>query len=371
MKIGVPKEIKVQEYRVGMTPASAHAFLSHGHQVLVESGAGLGSGIPDADFVQAGAEIIPDAETLYGQAEMVVKVKEPIAAEYDLLREGQILYAYLHLAPAPELTKALLDSGCIAVAFETVQLADGSLPLLAPMSEVAGRLAVQAGAQWLERPNGGRGQLLGGVPGTQAGNVLIIGGGVVGINAAKMAAGLNARVTVLDTSLPRLRYLDDVFGGRLGTLAATSYTVREELAEADLVIGAVLVAGARTPHVVTRDMLGAMKRGSVIVDVAVDQGGCVETTRPTTHDEPTYVVDEVIHYCVANMPGCVARTSTYALANATLPYGLMLADLGYREAALEDPALMKGLNVMAGKVVCAPVAEALGHECHSAAAMLH
>ena len=370
MKIGVPKEIKIQEYRVGMVPAGVHAFVSHGHDVLVQAGAGLGSGIADADYVAAGATIIPDAQSVYAHADMVMKVKEPIAPEYGLLRKGQVLYTYLHLAPAPELTKALVDSGCVAVAFETVQLADGTLPLLAPMSEVAGRLAIQAGAQWLERPNGGRGQLLGGVPGTQPGYVVIIGGGVVGINAAKMAAGLGARVTVLDTSLPRLRYLDDVFGGRVNTIAATEYAVRDELAGADLVVGGVLVAGARTPHVVTRDMLGQMKEGSVIVDVAVDQGGCVETTRPTTHDEPTYVVDGVTHYCVANMPGCVARTSTYALANATLPYGLKLADLGYRQAALEDAALMKGLNVIDGQVVCAPVAEALGCEYRTAASVL-
>ncbi len=370
MKVGVPREIKIQEYRVGMVPAGVHAFVSRGHEVLVQTGAGLGSGISDADYVAAGARVVPDAQTVYGEADMVMKVKEPIAPEYGLLRQGQVLYTYLHLAPAPELTKALVDSGCVAVAFETVQLADGSLPLLAPMSEVAGRLAVQAGAQWLERPNGGRGQLLGGVPGTQAGYVVIIGGGVVGINAAKMAAGLGARVTVLDTSLPRLRYLDDVFGGRISTLAATEYAIRAELADADLVVGGVLVAGARTPHVVTRDMLGPMKEGSVIVDVAVDQGGCVETTRPTTHDDPTYVVDGVTHYCVANMPGCVARTSTYALANATLPYGLKLADLGYRDAALADPALLKGLNVVHGKVVCAPVAEALGYEYHAPTSLL-
>jgi alanine dehydrogenase len=370
MKIGVPKEIKIQEYRVGMVPAGAHAFVSRGHEVLVQAGAGLGSGIADADYAAAGATMLPDAQSVYDQADMVMKVKEPIAPEYGLLRKGQVLYTYLHLAPAPALTKALVDSGCVAVAFETVQLADGSLPLLAPMSEVAGRLAIQAGAQWLERPNGGRGQLLGGVPGTQPGKVVIIGGGVVGINAAKMAAGLGARVTVLDTSLPRLRYLDDVFGGRVNTIAATEYAVRDELADADLVVGGVLVAGARTPHVITRDMLALMKEGSVIVDVAVDQGGCVETTHPTTHDEPTYVVDGVTHYCVANMPGCVARTSTYALANATLPYGLKLADLGYQRAALEDAALMKGLNVIDGEVVCAPVAEALGYEYRPAALLL-
>ncbi len=370
MRIGVPKEIKTQEYRVGLVPAGVHAFTSHGHEVLVETGAGKGSGIEDADFEKAGARIVPDAATVYAEADMVLKVKEPVAPEYGLLREGQILYAYLHLAADPELTAALAKSGCIAVAFETVQLPDGSLPLLAPMSEVAGRLAIQAGAQWLEKPKGGRGQLLGGVPGAHPGKVVIIGGGVVGINAAKMAAGLSARVVVLDTSLPRLRYLDDVFVGRVTTIAATEYAIRAEIVDADLVVGGVLVAGARAPHVITRDMLPSMREGSVIVDVAVDQGGCLETTRPTTHDDPVYVVEGVVHYCVANMPGCVARTSTHALANATLPYGLKLADLGYRRALLEDDALIKGLNVIAGEVVCPPVAEALGYTCGHAAEFL-
>ncbi len=367
MKIGVPKEIKIQEYRVGLTPAGVYAFASHGHEVLVETGAGRGSGIEDVDFEKAGARVVPEAATVYAEADMILKVKEPIAPEYELLREGQILYAYLHLAADAELTAALVESGCVAIAFETVQLPDGSLPLLAPMSEVAGRLAIQAGAQWLERPKGGRGQLLGGVPGAHPGKVVIIGGGVVGINAAKMAAGSGARVVVLDTSLPRLRYLDDVFVGRVTTLAATEYAVRAEIVDADLVVGGVLVAGARAPRVITRDMLPSMREGSVIVDVAVDQGGCVETTRPTTHDDPTYVVDGIVHYCVANMPGGVALTSTYALANATLPYGLKLADLGYRRALLEDDALMKGLNVIAGKVVSPPVAEALGYTCGHAA----
>jgi alanine dehydrogenase len=370
MKVGVPKEVKNQEYRVGMVPAGVHTFVLHGHEVMIETGAGKGSGIEDAAYVAAGARIVPDSATVYAQADMVMKVKEPIASEYGLLRQGQILFTYLHLAPAAELTRALIDSGCVAVAYETVQLPDTSLPLLAPMSEVAGRLAIQAGAQWLERPNGGRGQLLGGVPGTHPAKVVISGGGVVGINAAKMAAGLSARVTILDTSLPRLRYLDDVFLGRVSTIAATEYAVREEITDADLVVGGVLVAGARAPHVITRDMLTTMMEGSVIVDVAVDQGGCVETTHPTTHDQPTYVVDRVIHYAVANMPGCVARTSTFALANATLPYGLKLADLGYKQALLTDDALRKGLNVIDGKVVCAPVADSLGYECFLAESML-
>jgi alanine dehydrogenase len=366
VKLGVPKEVKAHEYRVGLVPAGVHTFVSHGHRVLVESGAGLGSGITDADFTSAGAEVVPDAETVYGQADMVMKVKEPTSPEYSLLREGQVVFAFLHLAPSPELTQALLHSGSVAIAFETVQLPDGSLPLLAPMSEVAGRLAIQAGAQSLENPRGGRGQLLGGVPGTKPGKVVIIGGGVVGINAAKMALGLGARVTVLDTSLPRLRYLDDVFSGQVTTIAATDYAVQAELADADLAVGGVLVAGARTPHVVTRDILRGMKERSVIVDVAVDQGGCVETTHATTHDNPTYSVEGIIHYCVANMPGCVARTSTYALANATLPYGLRLADVGYKQALLEDQALRRGLNVIDGKVVSLPVAVSLGHDYYPA-----
>ncbi|MFH1834344.1 MAG: alanine dehydrogenase [bacterium] len=370
MKIGVPKEIKNQEYRVGMVPAGVNTFVLHGHEVMIETGAGAGSGIEDADYIAAGAYIAPDAQTVYAQAEMIVKVKEPIPPEYELLREGQILFTYLHLACAPELTKALVESGCVAVAYETVQLPDGSLPLLAPMSEVAGRLAIQAGAQWLEKPNGGRGHLLGGVPGTHPAKVVIIGGGVVGINAAKIAAGMGAQVAILDTSLPRLRYLDDVFGGRVTTLASTDFAVRVEITNADLVVGGVLVAGARAPHVVTRDMLETMMDGSVIVDVAVDQGGCVETTHPTTHDEPTYLVDGVIHYAVANMPGCVARTSTFALANATMPYGLRLADLGYKRALLEDEAFRKGLNVMGGMVASRPVADSLGCECSVAEELL-
>lgn len=371
MKIGVPTEIKTHEYRVGMVPAGVHALVTHGHEVLVQRGAGRGAGIQDADYVAAGASIVPHAEDVYGEADMVVKVKEPLPPEYPLLRQGQVLFTYLHLAPAPELTRALVDSGCIAIAYETVELADGSLPLLAPMSEVAGRLSIQVGAENLVKHRGGRGVLLGGVPGAKPGKVLIIGAGVVGTNAAKMAAGLGARVTILDTNLQRLRYLDDIFRGTVTVLYSNEWVVRQEIQDADLVVGAVLIAGARAPRVITRDMLSTMYEGSVIVDVAVDQGGCVETTHPTTHDDPTYVVDGVIHYAVANMPGQVARTSTFALTNATLPYVLSLANKGYVRALLEDAALRKGLNVVDGKVVCQPVAEALGYECYSAEAILY
>ena len=370
MIIGTPKEIKNHEYRVGIVPAGVHAFTSHGHEVIIQAGAGKGSGIEDADFVAAGARIVPTAEDVYGQADMVMKVKDPLPAEYGLLRKGQVLYTCLHLAPDPGQTKALVDSGCTAVAYETIQLEDGSLPLLTPMSEVAGRLAVQVGAHWLEKAQGGRGQLLGGVPGTKPGKVVVLGGGVVGTNATKMALGLGARVTMLDVSLPRLRYLDDIFHGTVNVIASNEWVVRREITDADLVVGGVLIAGARAPHLITRDMLPTMMEGSVIVDVAIDQGGCVETAHPTTHADPTYVVDGVIHYCVANMPGAVARTSAFALTNATLPYGLKLADLGAKAALLADPALLKGLNVIAGRVVCPPVADALGYECYDAAALV-
>ncbi len=361
MKVGVPKEIKTREYRVGMVPAGVRALTGRGHTVYVEEGAGLGSGITDAEYKGVGATMLPDAEAVFASADMIVKVKEPQPSEYPLMREGQVLYTYLHLAPAPELTQALLDRKVVGIAYETIQLDDGSLPLLTPMSEVAGRLSIQAGAHCLETAQGGRGQLLGGVPGTRAGKVVILGGGVVGLNAAKMAVGLGARVTILDLNLDRLRRLDDIFRGRVEVVASSEHAIHEEIADADLVVGGVLVAGARAPHLITRDMLSRMPEGSVIVDVAVDQGGCVETTHPTTHDDPTFVVDGVIHYCVANMPSAVARTSTFALANATLPYALKLADRGYVQALLDDPALLKGLNVIDGKVVCAPVARDLGY----------
>ncbi|MBU2602525.1 MAG: alanine dehydrogenase [Actinobacteria bacterium] len=361
MRVGVPKEIKTREYRVGMVPASVRALTARGHTVSVETGAGLGSGITDEEYAAVGATIAPDAETVFANSDMIVKVKEPQSIEFPLLREGQVLYTYLHLAPAPELTKALLERKIVGIAYETIQPADGSLPLLTPMSEVAGRLSVQAGAHCLETAEGGRGQLLGGVPGTKPGKVVIIGGGVVGLNAAKIAVGLGARVTILDLNLERLRALDDVFRGRVCLVASSEHAIAEEISDADLVVGGVLVAGARAPRLITREMLRRMPEGSVIVDVAVDQGGCVETTRPTTHDDPTYVVEGVIHYCVANMPSAVARTSTFALSNATLPYALKLADGGYRQAMLDDPALRRGLNVIDGKVTYRAVAGDLGY----------
>lgn len=370
MIIGTPKEIKNHEYRVGIVPAGVHAFVSHRHEVLIQAGAGKGSGIEDSDYVAAGARIVPTAEDVYGRADMIIKVKEPLPPEYALLRKGQVLYTYLHLAPDPVQTQALIASGCTAVAYETIQLDDGSLPLLTPMSEVAGRLSIQIGAHFLEKAQGGRGMLLGGVPGTKPGKVVILGGGVVGTQAAKMALGLGARVTILDTSLPRLRYLDDIFHGVVNVVASNEWVIRREIVDVDVLVGGVLIAGARAPRLITRDMLPTMPQGSVIVDVAIDQGGCVETARPTTHADPVFVVDGVIHYCVANMPGAVARTSTFALTNATLPYGLMLADKGAKRALLSDAALLKGLNVIDGRVVCRPVAEALGYECFDATALV-
>lgn len=361
MKVGVPKEIKNREYRVGMVPAGVRALVARGHTVYIEVGAGAGSGISDAEYSGVGATLLPDAAAVFEAADMIVKVKEPQPSEFAMLREGQMLYTYLHLAPAPELTQALLDRKVVGIAYETIQAPDGSLPLLTPMSEVAGRLSVQVGAHSLETAAGGRGQLLGGVPGTSPGKVVILGGGVVGLNAAKMAVGLGARVTILDLNLDRLRTLDDIFRGQVRLLASSEHTIREEISNADLVVGGVLVAGARAPRLITRDMLADMLEGSVIVDVAVDQGGCVETTRPTTHDAPTYVVDGVIHYCVANMPSAVARTSTFALSNATLPYALKLADQGYKQAMLDDTALLKGLNVIDGKVTYSAVANDLGY----------
>lgn len=370
MKIGVPKEIKNHEYRVGAVPAGVRALADRGHKVLVQAGAGLGSGINDAEYVKAGATMVDAAADVYQEADMVMKVKEPLPEEYPLLREGQVLYTYLHLAPAPELTQALLDRRVVGIAYETIQTDDGALPLLTPMSEVAGRLSVQVGAHCLEKAAGGRGQLLGGVPGTRPGKVVILGGGVVGINAAKMAVGLGARVIILDINLDRLRYLDDIFRGRASVMASSEYAIREELDDVDLLIGGVLVPGARAPRLVTREMLSLMPEGSVIVDVAVDQGGCAETTHPTTHADPTYVVDGVVHYCVANMPGSVARTSTFALTNATLPYALRIADMGHAQAMLRDEPLRRGLNVIDGKVVCAPVASDLGYQCHASDELL-
>ena len=359
MLIGVPKEIKVHEYRVGMTPDAVRELVHHGHQVLVQTGAGTGIGADDAAYVGAGARIAPDAAGVYAQAEMVVKVKEPQPDECRMLRPGQLLFTYLHLAPDPEQARLLLASGCTAIAYETVTDAHGGLPLLAPMSEVAGRMATQVGAVALQKASGGRGVLLGGVPGVPPGDVVVIGGGTVGTHAARMAVGLGARVTILDKSLPRLRQLDEMFGGRVVTEYATVHALERAVVNADLVVGAVLVPGAAAPKLVRRDQLRAMRPGAVIVDVAIDQGGCFETSRATTHEAPTYQVDGIVHYCVANMPGAVARTSTYALNNATLPFTLALADKGWRRACAEDPHLRAGLNVHAGHITYPAVAQAL------------
>ncbi|WP_020651053.1 alanine dehydrogenase [Solimonas variicoloris] len=361
MRIGTPKEIKNHEYRVGLTPAGVRELSAHGHEVFVETRAGLGIGIDDAEYRRAGATILATAAEVFATAEMIVKVKEPQPAECAMLRPHHVLFTYLHLAPDPAQTRALLDSGCTAIAYETVTDARGGLPLLAPMSEVAGRMSIQAGAHAMEKAAGGNGVLLGGVPGVPAAEVVVIGGGVVGYNAARIAVGMGARVTILDRSLPRLNWLDISFDGRLTTLYSTVDAVESSLAKADLVIGAVLVPGAAAPKLVTRGMLARMKPGTVIVDVAIDQGGCFETSKPTTHEEPTYLVDGIVHYCVANMPGGVARTSTFALTNATMPFALALADKGYRTALLDDPHLRDGLNVHRGQLSCRAVAEALGH----------
>jgi alanine dehydrogenase len=367
--IGVPTEIKNHEYRVGLTPAGARELVAHGHSVIVQTGAGLGIGLGDEAYRAAGGEIVATAAEIFGRADMVIKVKEPQPVECSMLRENQILFTYLHLAPDPQLARALVDSGCVAIAYETVTDARGGLPLLAPMSEVAGRMSIQAGAHSLERAQGGSGVLMGGVPGVAPAEVTIIGGGVVGYNAARIAVGMGARTTVLDRSLPRLAWLDSAFDGKLRTLYATADTLEQCIRDADLVIGAVLVPGAAAPRLVTRPMLGMMKPGAVVVDVAIDQGGCFETSRPTTHQAPTYSVDGIVHYCVANMPGGVARTSTFALTNATLPYALALADKGYGKALLDDPHLQAGLNVHLGKVTHQAVAMSLGYEFESAPAL--
>ena len=357
MLVGVPKEIKNHEYRVGLTPESVAELTHAGQEVLVETGAGLGIGAADADYIAAGARIAPDARAVFAAADMVVKVKEPQAVERAMLRPDQVLFTYLHLAPDPEQTKDLVASGAIAIAYETVTDASGGLPLLKPMSQVAGRMSIQAGATALEKAHGGRGVLLGGVPGVQPGRVVILGGGVVGYHAAENAVGLSADVTILDKNPLVLDRLSSHFGARAKVLYSHKAAVAEAVANADLVIGAVLVPGASAPKLVTRAMLKTMKPGAVLVDVAIDQGGCFETSHATTHAEPTYLVDGIVHYCVANMPGAVARTSTYALNNATLPHVLRLAHLGWREALLADPHLRAGLNVSRGKVTCKPVAE--------------
>ena len=363
MLIGVPREIKNSEFRIGLTPAGARELSARGHQVLVQRDAGAGIGLANEAneaYEAAGARIVETAAEVYARAELVIKVKEPRAAECAMLRPGQVLFAYLHLAPDPEQTRALLASGCTAIAYETVTDAHGGLPLLAPMSEVAGRMAIQAGAHALEKAQGGSGILLGGVPGVKPAEVMVIGAGTVGLNAARMAMGLGARVTVLDRSLERLKYIDELYGQRLATILSSAEAISERLPQADLVVGAVLVPGAAAPRLVSRAQLKLMRPGSVLVDVAIDQGGCFETSRPTTHQDPTYEVDGIVHYCVANMPGAVARTSTFALANATLPHALALADKGARQALADDSHLRNGLNVHAGKLTCRAVADALG-----------
>jgi alanine dehydrogenase len=362
MRIGVPKEIKNHEYRVGLTPAGVRELKTHGHDVLVEKHAGEGIGIADDQYVKAGARLAASAQDVFARSELIVKVKEPQPKECKLLSEGQVLFTYLHLAPDPAQTRGLIKSGCVAIAYETVTDGRGGLPLLAPMSEVAGRMSIQAGAHALEKAQGGLGVLAGGVPGVAPADVVILGGGVVGYNAARIAVGMGARVTVLDKSLTRLNYLDQLFDGRLLTVYSTTDAVEHHVSRADLVIGAVLVPGAAAPKLVTRAMLKRMRPGAVIVDVAIDQGGCFETSKPTTHQDPTYVVDGIVHYCVANMPGGVARTSTFALTNATLPYVLALADKGYRKALLDDANFREGLNVHHGRITYRAVAEALGYE---------
>jgi alanine dehydrogenase len=359
MIVGTVREIKNHEYRVGLTPESARELVSRGHSVLVETGAGLGVGADDAQYVAAGATITADAAEVFAKAEMIVKVKEPQAAERAMLREGQILYTYLHLAPDPEQAEDLLKSGAVCIAYETVTAPNGSLPLLKPMSQVAGRMSIHAGATALEKTHGGRGVLLGGVPGVAPAKVCIIGGGVVGYNAAQVAVGMGADVTVLDRDADVLERLDSHFAGRAKTRFSNQANLAECVAEADLVIGAVLIPGAAAPKLVTRDMLKTMQAGSVLVDVAIDQGGCFETSKPTTHDNPTFIVDDVVHYCVANMPGGVARTSTYALNNVTLPHALRMADMGWKTAMRRDPHLAQGLNIWNGKVTFKAVADAL------------
>jgi alanine dehydrogenase len=362
MKVGVPREIKDHEYRVGMVPAGVNALVEAGHQVFVEVGAGLGSGILDEHFEQAGAKLVANAKEVYSTADLIVKVKEPQPAEFKLIKKGQVVYTYFHFAASKELTEGMIKTGAVCIAYETMEDKRGTLPLLTPMSEVAGRMSVQEGAKYLERPTEGRGILLGGVPGVEPGKVVIIGGGVVGTNAAKMAAGIGARVTILDVSLDRLRYLDDVLEKNVVTMYSNAYNIREEIREADLVVGAVLIPGAKAPSLIRREDLAHMKQGAVIVDVAVDQGGCVETTKATTHSNPTYIVDGVVHYCVANMPGAVGRTSTFALTNATGRFAVAIAKHGWKDAAKKFGEIRTGLNVVNGKITYEAVAQAFGME---------
>lgn len=356
MIIGTPKEIKNNEFRIGLNTASVMALTAHGHSVLIETNAGIGSGMSDKDYIAAGATILASAEEVYAKAEMIVKVKEPLAAEYELIREGQIVFTYFHFASSLELTEAMIKSKAICIAYETVEDKQGRLPLLTPMSEVAGRMSIQQGAKYLEKPQGGKGQLLGGVPGSAPGKVMIIGAGVVGTEAAKMAAGLGAQVLLLDINLDRLRYLSEVLPPNVTPLYSTQETIEKNCADCDLIIGAVLIPGAKAPNIISREMLKNMQAGTVLVDVAVDQGGCFESCRPTTHEEPTFVIDDIVHYCVANIPGAVPMTSTNALNNSTLPFVQLLAKKGWKDACTQNEALKKGLSIYDGKIVHAPVA---------------
>lgn len=366
MIIGIPKEIKNNENRVALTPAGAKELVKRGHTVYVQHTAGENSGFPDSAYETVGAKILPSINDVYQTAEMIVKVKEPIAVEYPLVRKGQLVFTYFHFASDEKLTLAMMDSGSVCLAYETVENPDGTLPLLIPMSEVAGRMSIQEGARFLEKPQGGKGILLGGVPGVKPARVLVLGGGIVGYNAALIAAGMGADVTIADISLPRLRHLEEIMPANVRTLYSSTHNIETELPATDLVIGAVLIPGAKAPHLITKEMLGLMKPGSVLVDVAIDQGGCFETSHPTTHADPVYTVDGIVHYCVANIPGAVPQTSTLALTNATLPYVLELADKGWKEACKEDKTLYPGLNIIEGQIVYPAVAEAFGLPCYPA-----
>src|SRR5690242_697146 len=359
MRVGVPKEVKSDEYRVGMMPVGVEALTKAGHEVFVETTAGVGSGFTDDDYKAAGATILPDAKAVFDRAEMLVKVKEPQSSEIGMFRPGQIVFTYFHFAASPEMSQACLESEIVAIAYETITDRQGRLPCLTPMSEIAGKMSIQEGAKYLEKPMMGRGILLGGVPGVEPAHVVVLGGGVVGTNAAKVAAGLGANVIIMDINLDRLRYLDDVMPDNVHTVFSDPHTVRRHLLEADLVVGAVLIPGAKAPRLISRQDLKDMKNGAVIVDVAIDQGGCIETARPTTHQQPTYVVDGVVHYCVTNMPGAVGRTSTIALCNATLPYAIRIANKGYEKAAADDPGLGEGINLVGGRVTNGAVADSL------------
>ncbi|MEL0010479.1 MAG: alanine dehydrogenase [Bacteroidota bacterium] len=365
MKIGIPKEIKPQENRVAIQPGGVQQLVSHGHLVMIQNGAGEGSGFSDEQYIAAGAKIIDDVDELWKASEMIMKVKEPIAEEYSRIQVGQILFTYFHFAADETLTKAIMDSKSIAIAYETVEKSDRSLPLLIPLSEVAGRMATQEGAKFLEKAMGGRGVLMGGIPGVPPANVLVLGGGIVGVNAAKIAAGMGANTTIMDINMPRLRYLDDVMPKNITTLFSSEANIRALLPTVDLIIGAVLKPGAKAPHLITRAMLKEMRAGTVLVDVAIDQGGCFETSKPTTHQEPTYIIDDVVHYCVANMPGAVPYTSTLGLTNVTLPYAIAIANKGWKKAVQDDAELLKGVNIVDGSIVYQDVADAFGFDCLS------